>query len=124
MKRVHHVQITIPAGAEDAGRAFYCGILGLEEIPKPQTMQGRGGFWLTLGDLAVHVGVEDTDARNHTKAHLAYEVSDLDLWRQRITAQGIKITAPPDIPVYPGYSRFQFRDPFGNRVEFLQSLNE
>ena len=31
VRRVHHVQITIPTGAEEAGRAFYCGFLGLTE---------------------------------------------------------------------------------------------
>ena len=28
---VNHVQITIPPGAEDQARAFYCGLLGLSE---------------------------------------------------------------------------------------------
>ena len=38
---IHHVQITIPPGAEDQARAFYCGVLGLREIEKPASLAGR-----------------------------------------------------------------------------------
>ena len=58
--RVHHVQITIPEGAEEEGRRFYCGALGLRETPKPLALQSRGGFWLRVGDIEVHVGTEVT----------------------------------------------------------------
>ena len=56
IRSVHHVQITIPKGSEDAARAFYCGLLGLSEIAKPDSLAGRGGFWLEVGDRQVHVG--------------------------------------------------------------------
>ncbi len=32
---LHHVQVAIPIGEEDRARAFYGGVLGLVEIPKP-----------------------------------------------------------------------------------------
>ena len=44
--RINHVQITVPKGAEAEARAFYCDLLGLREIAKPQSLEGRGGFWL------------------------------------------------------------------------------
>lgn len=47
---VHHVQITIPPGSEDQARAFYCDLLGLVEIEKPDPLAGRGGLWLMVGD--------------------------------------------------------------------------
>ena len=56
---VHHAQVTIPTGAEDQAREFYCGILGFREIPKPENLKGRGGFWMQLPNLQVHVGTED-----------------------------------------------------------------
>lgn len=46
---LHHAQITIPKGAEEAGRAFYCGLLGLPEIEKPDALKGGGGLWLLAG---------------------------------------------------------------------------
>jgi catechol 2,3-dioxygenase-like lactoylglutathione lyase family enzyme len=116
---IHHIQITIPPEAEAAGRAFYCGVLGLSEIPKPESLRDRGGFWLQAGDQAVHVGVEAGITRTATKAHVAYAVTDLAAWRTRLQAHGIELL--DGIPI-PGYDRFEFRDPFGNRVELIQRI--
>ena len=117
--RVHHVQITIPKDAEDEARSFYCGVLGLNEIPKPDALVGRGGFWLVIGDTQVHVGVEDGLERAASKAHVAYLVEDLGSWRRKLSECGVKIL--DGIPI-SGYERFEFRDPFGNRVEMLELL--
>ncbi|MEO8608560.1 MAG: VOC family protein [Chloroflexota bacterium] len=116
---IHHVQITAPKGVEEQARAFYCGVLGLPEIEKPDSLKGRGGFWLQVGDRQVHVGTEDDFDRLTTKSHIAYQVDDVAAWRTRLKANGIE----PDnsIPI-PGYDRFEFRDPFGNRVEMIQEL--
>jgi catechol 2,3-dioxygenase-like lactoylglutathione lyase family enzyme len=119
--RLHHVQITIPQGSEAEGRRFYCHCLGLPEIEKPDSLKGRGGFWLQVGDRQVHVGTESAVERAATKAHLAYQVDDLVAWRERLAAQGIATEA--GIPI-PGYARFECRDPFGNRMEFIQALPE
>ena len=116
---IHHAQITIPVGAEDDAREFYCKTLGLEETEKPDSLAGRGGFWLVVGDSQVHVGVENNVERERSKAHVAYLVDDLDAMRSKLA--GEKIDIIDGIPI-PGYSRFEFRDPFGNRVEFLQAI--
>ena len=114
---IHHAQITIPRGAEPAGRAFYCDLLGLPEIPKPPSLQGRGGFWVQVGDRALHIGTEDHVNRAATKAHIAYQVQNLDQWRAKLTAASIIIQE--SVPI-SGFDRFEFRDPFGNRVEFIE----
>ena len=44
--RLHHAQVTVPPGAEEEARRFYCGFLGLTEIEKPEALQPRGGLWL------------------------------------------------------------------------------
>lgn len=116
---LHHAQISIPKGSEEAGRAFYCGVLGLPEIEKPLTLQGRGGFWLQVGDRQVHVGTEDGVERTATKTHLAYAVDDIDAWRVHLAHHDISIIEA--VPI-PGYQRFEFRDPFGNRVELIQLM--
>ena len=72
-----------------------------------------GQFWQNLRN-----GVEDGVERN-TRAHLAYEVTDLANWRKRITDKGWKITEQPKIP---NYERFHFRDPFGNNIELIQHI--
>lgn len=116
---LHHAQICIPQGAEAEGHRFYCDLLGLPEIEKPASLQGRGGFWLQIGDCQVHVGTEGPVDRTATKAHLAYLVDDLEAWRVTLQQRGIEILESISIP---GYDRFEFRDPFGNRVEFIQKL--
>lgn len=113
---VHHVQITIPKGKDDEARAFYCGILALQEIDKPVTLQSRGGFWVQVGDREIHIGTEDGVDRTLTKAHIAYEVSDISEMEELLKKHGIRIL--DGVPT-PGYKRFEFRDPFGNRVECI-----
>lgn len=119
IKGLHHAQITIPEGAEARGKEFYCGLLGLPEKGKPHSLLGRGGFWLQVGDREVHVGTEAAVDRTKTKAHLAYEVDDLQAWRRHLVANGV--TVKESIPI-PAYQRFEIRDPFGNRIEFIQSV--
>lgn len=116
---LHHAQITIPKGTEEKAKDFYCQVLGLEEIEKPVSLQGRGGFWLQVGDKEVHVGTEEGFDRITTKAHLAYQVEDVSYWRSVLIENGIKIL--DSVPI-PNFDRFEFRDPFGNRVEMIQQL--
>jgi catechol 2,3-dioxygenase-like lactoylglutathione lyase family enzyme len=116
---VHHVQISVPVGAEQEARAFYCGVLGIPEIKKPESLQARGGFWLSGNTVEVHVGVEDGIDRAATRAHVAWQVRDLPAWRERL--QSLGIATVDGVPI-PGYARFEFRDPFGNRVEFIEAL--
>lgn len=116
--RLHHVQLAMPAGAEDRARAFYAGVLGLEEIAKPPVLAARGGAWFGAGGVELHLGVEDgfTPAR---KAHPGILVTDLDALVARLTAAGVD--ARPD-GEFPGHRRVYADDPFGNRLEFLQQL--
>lgn len=118
--RLHHAQITIPKGAEAQARAFYCGLLGLPEVEKPDSLKGRGGFWLELGNVQIHIGTEDGINRTATKAHLAYQVDDVSAWHQILTEAGLQIG--DSVPI-PGFDRFEFRDPFGNRVELIQPIS-
>jgi catechol 2,3-dioxygenase-like lactoylglutathione lyase family enzyme len=114
---IHHVQVTIPTGKEAEARRFYCEVLGLTEIVKPAALQARGGLWLRIGDRELHIGTEQDVDRAMTKAHIAYEVTNLPYWRATLSARGI--TVVDGIPI-PGCDRFEFRDPFGNRVEFIE----
>src|ERR1700733_10075825 len=111
--RLNHVQISIPFGSEDEVRKFYCGLMGMKEIPKPEPLINRGGLWLEIGDLQIHFGVEDVDDRAKTKRHVALEVKDLHQTRQEFEQSGIKIME--SIPIET-YDRFDIRDPFGNRL--------
>ena len=73
---------------------------------------------MELDGFQIHVGTETNFDRTKTKAHLAYEVKDLQTWREKLASRGMKILEGVKIP---NYERFEFRDPFDNRVEFLKN---
>jgi catechol 2,3-dioxygenase-like lactoylglutathione lyase family enzyme len=119
IQRLHHAQITVPSDREPQARAFYLGVLGLEEFEKPDALKARGGFWVRLGEAELHVSLEDGVDRTCTKAHLAYQVDDLGLWRAKLEVAGCVVLE--SVPI-PGYDRFETRDPFGNRLELISLL--
>jgi catechol 2,3-dioxygenase-like lactoylglutathione lyase family enzyme len=114
---IDHVQIAIPAGGEDEARAFYAGLLGMTEVPKPANLS-PSGCWFTCGAANLHIGV-DPDFRPAKKAHPALLVDDLAALRKRLAAAGCVIRE--DKPV-EFYARFFTEDPFGNRIELMERV--
>ncbi len=117
---LHHLQIAMPAGGEEAAVGFYGDLLGLDQIAKPANLAGRGGVWFATGTLQVHLGV-DKDFVPATKAHAAFQVPDLAALRARLEEAGIAIVE--DEPLEE-YDRFYVSDPFGNRVECLSAQDQ
>ncbi len=106
----------MPAGREAEGRAFYVGILGLEELEKPAPLAARGGCWFT-GGADIHLGVEAA-FRPARKAHPALLVDDLDAARAALEAGGHALTEDTALP---GVRRGYVDDPFGNRIELVEA---
>ncbi len=112
-----HVQIAIPVGGEERARAFYVGLLGLREIPKPPVMAARGGAWFVVGEQGLHVGVEDpfVPAR---KAHPAFRLAtaaDVRALAAHLAGKGVEARFSTETA---DAVRFHADDPFGNRLEF------
>ena len=114
--RLDHVQLAMPAGSEAEAVAFYEGILGIAQVPKPDHLATRGGCWFEDGDLKVHLGV-DFDFRPATKAHPAFVVDDVRSIASGVAAAGFAVK--DDEPL-DGYDRVYVTDPFGNRIELMQ----
>lgn len=114
---IAHVQLAISAGGEDVARRFYGELLGLEELPKPETLAGRGGAWFRCGAQELHLGVEGPVAPS--RRHPALLTDELDALRARLDAASVPIQDDRQIP---GYRRFYATDPFGNRLEFLEPV--
>jgi catechol 2,3-dioxygenase-like lactoylglutathione lyase family enzyme len=110
---IDHVQLAILAGGEDRARAFYCGVLGMTEVPKPPALAARGGLWLQAGDIRLHLGVE-TPFAPARKAHPAFAVADVAAFLARAG-----LVAPLDDAEIPGAVRAYVDDPFGNRIELI-----
>jgi catechol 2,3-dioxygenase-like lactoylglutathione lyase family enzyme len=113
--RIDHVQLTIPPGAEQRARKFYGGVLGLEEIEKPESLKATGGVWFKIDAAELHMGIEEKTT--DSKAHPAFEVRKLNAVRVHLIQNGVDIK---DETAIPGRKRFSFRDPFGNRIELLE----
>jgi catechol 2,3-dioxygenase-like lactoylglutathione lyase family enzyme len=112
-----HLQIAAPEGCEAAARDFYGALLDLREIEKPESLRARGGCWFECGTQQLHIGVEK-DFRPAKKAHPAFAATNFDDLRQALLARGIKVIDDFSIP---GIRRFHTEDPWGNRLEFLES---
>ena len=118
MLTLDHVQLAAPAGCEDAARAFFVGLLGLEEKPKPASMQASGGVWFVAGMLELHVGVQ-ANFRPAKKAHVGLRAGNVPV----LEALAVRLEAAGHAPRWdarlPGFKRFFVDDPWGNRLEVL-----
>jgi catechol 2,3-dioxygenase-like lactoylglutathione lyase family enzyme len=117
---IDHVQVAAPPGCEEQARAFYGGLLGLEEIAKPEPLAARGGCWFAVGAQELHVGVAEPFAPA-AKAHPALRVDMAEELRDlagRLSAAGHAVSWDEALP---GTERFYVADPFGNRLELLAS---
>jgi catechol 2,3-dioxygenase-like lactoylglutathione lyase family enzyme len=113
-----HVQLAMPPGREADARAFYAGILGIPEQPKPPHLAKRGGCWFERGALKVHLGVEKEFAPAR-KAHPAFIVENLPALVAALKRGGYRVVE--DEPL-EGYDRVYADDPFGNRIELMEPL--
>ncbi|HEX5564585.1 MAG TPA: VOC family protein [Sporosarcina sp.] len=113
---IDHIQIAAPPQSEEKAREFYGNLLGMEEIPKPENLQARGGCWFKCGVQEVHIGVQ-ADFMPAKKAHPGFTVHALEQLKSRLETAGYKISEEPPIA---GRARFFTHDPFGNRIEFLE----
>ena len=118
MVRLQHVSLPIPDGAQDEGRAFYSGVLGLEEKPPPAVLVPTGVVWFAAGEpeLEIHLVPDPQGLTPVARRHFCLEVDDLEAARARIEASGVETSGAAEIPNRP---RFFCRDPFGNLIEVL-----
>ncbi len=112
---IDHVQLAIPAGGEERGRAFYGELLGMDEVAKPQELAKRGGCWFASGAVQIHLGIE-ADFRPAKKAHPALRCLDYDALLGRLHAAGVGVKPDESIPEV---RRCHISDPFGNRIELV-----
>jgi catechol 2,3-dioxygenase-like lactoylglutathione lyase family enzyme len=115
--RLQHVSIVAPPHGAQAVRAFYGGLLELEERDVLPSLDPSRFVWFRAGgDLELHVmlGHEPPPERPHFC--LAVD-GDLDAVRARLEAAGVETA---DAPPLVGRPRFTCRDPFGNLVELCR----
>jgi len=117
---IDHIQLAMPAGREDEAIAFYEGVLGITNVPKPPHLAVRGGCWFVAPPVKVHLGVEQ-DFRPARKAHPALLVDDLDDLAARLEQAGHPVRTEGGLD---GYDQRYVDDPFGNRIELLSPRSD
>lgn len=117
--RLHHMQLAMPRGEERAARDFFVGVLGMLEVDKPPVLAARGGAWFRAGEVELHLGVEE-GFRPARKGHPGILVTDLDDVVHRLIEAGQDVSWDAE---FTGFRRVYAQDPFGNRLEFLESAS-
>jgi catechol 2,3-dioxygenase-like lactoylglutathione lyase family enzyme len=115
LRAIDHVQLAMPRGGEPLARAFYEGLLGVTEVPKPADLAARGGCWFERGALKIHLGVED-HFRPARKAHPGFIVDGLRALAAKLRQADCRVTEGES---FDGNIRFFVDDPFGNRIELI-----
>jgi glyoxylase I family protein len=107
----NHVTVNITDLAK--AKAFYTGVLGLEEIERPASFDFPGA-WYRIGAVLIHlVGRAQRDPE--TTQHYCLWVTDVRAAAKKIEAGGCEVKW--DKRKIEGVDRFFTRDPDGNRIE-------
>jgi len=111
---IHHVSINV----SDTTRAldFYCGALGLVQLPRPDF--GFGGAWLDAGH-GRQVHLIEGDVPPALGQHVAFQVDDVDHVVHQLRAKGLTIDDAKSVGNTTTRQAFT-NDPDGNLVEFTQ----
>jgi catechol 2,3-dioxygenase-like lactoylglutathione lyase family enzyme len=115
--RLQHVSIPIDVDGDDAARAFYGGLLGMEERDVPPRLDPSELIWFRAGgDNELHLIKQGR--LDLGPAHFCFVVDgDLDAVRARLDEGGVETW---DTTPIVGRPRFFARDPFGNTLELTR----
>jgi catechol 2,3-dioxygenase-like lactoylglutathione lyase family enzyme len=117
-KRIDHIHISVPPDRLEEAKGFYINVIGLELIERPSHLFKTPGYWFNIGDAQLHIGVEIS--LPVSTRHTAFEIEDVDATLSYLRNK-VTLLEEPEIP---GRRRFAFLDPFGNRIELLQIIEE
>lgn len=114
-----HVNVTVPANAEAAAKAFYGTVLGLKEVPKPAGTRQNVGAWFELGGVQLHLSVEEDVTNAASDRHVCFVAADVAVAERHLRDSGTEIISDPR-PI-AGVKRFYVRDPGGNLIEITEA---
>jgi catechol 2,3-dioxygenase-like lactoylglutathione lyase family enzyme len=117
-KRLNHITLSVPAGEHDKAREFYGGLLGLEEVPRPEALnEVYDLIWFKFLDILLHLDFTPPWTKPAENRHVAVEVEDLPAFRRYLEARHATIR---EAVAMPDRDRFYLLDPFGNYFELLE----
>jgi catechol 2,3-dioxygenase-like lactoylglutathione lyase family enzyme len=115
--RLQHVSVAVPTDGAAQARAFYAGLLGLEERDVLPKLDPARFIWFRVGgDCELHLMLLDEPPPDRPHFCLVVE-EDLGELRARLDAAGVETSDGSELV---GRPRFFCRDPFGNLVELTR----
>jgi catechol 2,3-dioxygenase-like lactoylglutathione lyase family enzyme len=118
IETLHHVGLVVTDLT--AAKAFYGGMLGLQELPRPAF--DFGGAWYALNDRQLHLivhppalalrGTNEIDPRD---GHVALRVADFEAALGHLKAHGVPVRASRN-NLTP-WAQIYVTDPDGNVIE-------
>ena len=115
---LHHIAVIVTDLAR--AKAFYGGVLGLQELPRPAF--DFGGAWYALGDGQLHLivhgpartlrGTTEIDSRD---GHFAVRVDDYDATLAHLRSRGVHVRESRH-NITP-WAQIYITDPDGNIIE-------
>ncbi len=114
-----HIHLVAPPEKQDDARWFYGGVLGLREIPVPESVLADSApIWFEVGGgQELHITFEAGPSNRAGAVYLALRVRSIRTLIEALKANGFE--AWSDGMSGPEGSRCFCRDPFGNRLEFV-----
>lgn len=117
-KRINHITLSVPAGEHDKVREFYGGMLGLEEVPRPEALNAVYDLiWYKFLDILFHIDFTPPWTKPAENRHVAIEIEGLSALRSYLES---KQAAIREAVVMPDRDRFYLLDPFGNYFELME----
>jgi len=98
----------------DAGRAFYTGVLGLEEVYVDQD-----GHWARLRSGNAEIGLAEGEPKEGGVATI--DVADVKAEAERLRAAGVEVGTV--VELHEIIRLLDVYDPDGNRIQLAQTLS-
>jgi catechol 2,3-dioxygenase-like lactoylglutathione lyase family enzyme len=118
---VGYSHVAIGVSDLEEARAFYCDLLGLEVLPRPDF--GVPGLWLRAGNSMLHVvAIGGSRSANTPAWHIALQVrtESFDDVIETMRTAGVRFRAEPSVRVDYGITvrAATVIDPWDNFIEF------
>jgi len=112
VERLDHVAVDV--ADIERSRAFYAGVLGIKEVPRPASFDFPGA-WFDTGSGVIHMVQRDPPDTGGQR-HFCLWVSNLPAAARAVRAAGFPVRNDGRGSI-PGVDRFYTDDPDGNRIE-------
>jgi catechol 2,3-dioxygenase-like lactoylglutathione lyase family enzyme len=115
VERIEHVAVIV--SDIERAKAFYGGVLGMTEVPRPETFNFPGA-WYRNGPTDLHL-ISRAQIDGESRRHVAFYVVDLQVAARVLQAHGYPVLW--ETMKITGLDRFFTRDPDHNRIEIMSS---